>query len=494
MTKNIIVGRNLLETLTSALYEDPIVLFREYVQNSLDAYNLATRNDSSLSSHSLEVTIDIDKEKKIIIIKDNGFGISSADNFQKAMLGFGNSEKKDRSRFIGFRGIGRLSGLPFCKTLRFRNKIIGTSKIDICTWQGERYRELLNTNDETTFQEIVNAIVDIKQEEGNDPESHYFEVEIIGYGSELEDDVILNTNFEQRLRKMLPVKYDDSFPSAKLIEEQYRKFMNEELSDFMCSVVLDGTELRKAYTDVNNVLDSGLVFIPIKEKEGPNKKPGDKIGLLWFTFNKKPVAVKDDSCYGIMIRSKNVLMGDNDSFADLCTNSKRYVATYTELAATLRGVYGELLINSTVLRDNARREWFRTDEHSIFLKYVIVDFMSNLYAYRYAASKYFRARAEDKSEKKKQSLKIAIRSLLNVDENLLDVDDFCKKETKDSTREGNDNIEKPYSEEDIPRQNITKKRNYDEIMKVMEAFFIKEEKYELFLKLRAFVKKFFGKV
>ena len=30
------VSLRLLETLTSALYEDPIILFREYVQNSLD--------------------------------------------------------------------------------------------------------------------------------------------------------------------------------------------------------------------------------------------------------------------------------------------------------------------------------------------------------------------------------------------------------------------------------------------------------------------------
>ena len=33
------MGIRLLETLTSALYEDPIVLFREYVQNAVDSFN-----------------------------------------------------------------------------------------------------------------------------------------------------------------------------------------------------------------------------------------------------------------------------------------------------------------------------------------------------------------------------------------------------------------------------------------------------------------------
>lgn len=32
------MGLRLLETLTSALYEDPIVFFREYVQNSADSF------------------------------------------------------------------------------------------------------------------------------------------------------------------------------------------------------------------------------------------------------------------------------------------------------------------------------------------------------------------------------------------------------------------------------------------------------------------------
>ena len=45
MQNSIIVGKNLLETLTSALYENPVILFREYVQNSLDAYNFAIKEE-----------------------------------------------------------------------------------------------------------------------------------------------------------------------------------------------------------------------------------------------------------------------------------------------------------------------------------------------------------------------------------------------------------------------------------------------------------------
>ena len=37
MAKKVTIGKSVLETITVALYENPIILFREYVQNSLDA-------------------------------------------------------------------------------------------------------------------------------------------------------------------------------------------------------------------------------------------------------------------------------------------------------------------------------------------------------------------------------------------------------------------------------------------------------------------------
>ena len=60
MIKNISIGKNLLETITSALYEDPIILFREYVQNSVDAYKMATGQDGKDKIDNFCVNIDID--------------------------------------------------------------------------------------------------------------------------------------------------------------------------------------------------------------------------------------------------------------------------------------------------------------------------------------------------------------------------------------------------------------------------------------------------
>ena len=120
MQQEILIGRDVLETLTSSLYEDPIIIFREYVQNSLDAFNIATE-DTSLKFDGFCVNIDIDQKNKDIVIKDNGYGIK--DNFSIIMLRLGDSDKLGSKGNIGFRGIGRLSGLLFCSRLTFENKV-----------------------------------------------------------------------------------------------------------------------------------------------------------------------------------------------------------------------------------------------------------------------------------------------------------------------------------------------------------------------------------
>jgi molecular chaperone HtpG len=496
MQNNIIVGRNLLETITSALYESPIILFREYVQNSLDAYNEATKNEGKKKISNFKVEITIDKANRKITILDNGYGIKNPEKFERDMLSFGNSEKSDRSQFIGFRGIGRIAALPFCETLIFENKIQDATDIDFCTWQGAKYRKLLNSDatDNTTFEQTVRSIVEIKHKSCDANNTHYFKVEVVNYSSEIEE-LMEQLNFEASLTRLLPIKYDDSFSASKKIESKYKEFMNEDLSDFMCSVMLNEKELRKSYADDIHVLDSDIIFWEIREKSKGNKKIGDKIGLLWFTFNKKMIASKD-SDYGIMVRSKNVLMGNNDTFAALCANSKEHVATYSELTATLRGVYGELLINSSNLKDNARREWFKTDEYSVYLKYVIVDFMRRLYKYRYAASSYFRLKTGEKADAKKMELKKALIGLADVETNKIDVGEFCKNEAQEAEKaesKGDFSQEQPkYSYEDIPRQAQTKRKNYDELMRVIEEFFENEKMVEVFLKLRAYIKKKFN--
>jgi molecular chaperone HtpG len=149
-------------------------------------------------------------------------------------------------------------------------------------------------------------------------------------------------------------------------------------------------------------------------------------------------------------------------------------------------VYGELLINSLNLKDNARRDWFKMDEYSLGLKYQIIDFMKRLYKYRYAASNYFNNEIAEKSNNLKDELKEALINLVQYNQNkteyMVDVmiSDAPEKRKTESTN--------TYSDEDAPRETKLFKKNYDKIMTIVEKYYIAQNNFEEFLKLRAFMK------
>ena len=70
------VGKNVLETLTTAMYENPLFVYREYIQNGVDQIDKGIELGLLKSREDGDISISIDKFSGIISIKDNGTGIS----------------------------------------------------------------------------------------------------------------------------------------------------------------------------------------------------------------------------------------------------------------------------------------------------------------------------------------------------------------------------------------------------------------------------------
>lgn len=482
------MGLRLLETLTSALYDDPIILFREYVQNSVDAYNKAVEDDKSNFSDDFSVNITINKDD--ITIEDNGYGIPK-DMFSEKMTSIGASDKSTSPDQIGFRGIGRLSAMPFCANLIFTNKPIGLDKCLLFSWDGSKFHHLLNQSTEIELGEALEKITDLSEipYEG-DKNDHFFKVTIQGYNPAIRE-LLAQKDFKNRLQIMLPLKYDPDFQYKKQIRDKYLEYMGGSLDKFSFIVRMDGEILYKPYKD-SNILESGINFWELRYRSTQKGIPGDKIGLLWYTFNRKVTANPQDEPYGILVRSKNMLMGDHNSLADAMFRGKNedYVATFRELAQTLRGVYGEMLIHYPKLNDNARRDWFRPDSASMELRDIIFDFMKRLHNYRYVASKAFNAIETDKN---KQKLTEAFVELTSNYEPKKFVDSFYKakqtiEEKQDKTKPTPTSLYE-FADEDIPRAANTIKRFYDKIIMSLRNYYTNKNELQEFLKVRSYVKK-----
>ena len=187
-------------------------------------------------------------------------------------------------------------------------------------------------------------------------------------------------------------------------------------------------------------------------------------------------------------------MGDHNALADAMFRNKSddYVATFRELTQTLQGVYGEMLLHSTRLNDNARRDWFRPDSASIELRNIIFDFMRRLHAYRNVASKAFNAIENDKNKQKLTEAFIELTSNYEPKEFVASFYD-SKRKNEESKNENNGNS-KPdphyeFADEDIPHSSITIKKFYDKLIAFVKEFFVSKDELQEFLRLRAYLKK-----
>ena len=113
---DISIGKFTLESLTTGMYSEPESCFREYIQNAVDSIDMAIEQ-GLLQLDESRIEIIVDEDRREISIKDNGTGISSL-LARKTLLDIGNSTKLHTVN-RGFRGIGRLGGLSYCKQLSF---------------------------------------------------------------------------------------------------------------------------------------------------------------------------------------------------------------------------------------------------------------------------------------------------------------------------------------------------------------------------------------
>src|SRR4051812_37956554 len=109
------------------MYVSPVTVYREYLQNAADSIDQArAAGDIGPADHG-KVEIRIAHSDRSVCIRDNGTGIDPR-IAPAILLAIGGSPKRG-STARGFRGVGRLSGLAYCREIEFRTKAAGASSV-----------------------------------------------------------------------------------------------------------------------------------------------------------------------------------------------------------------------------------------------------------------------------------------------------------------------------------------------------------------------------
>lgn len=429
------VGASILNIITESLYDRPIVVFREYVQNSADSFR-KTPSIKNLKSN-------IWNDDKNLYFLDNGNGISER-YFENEMVSIASSGK-NRISNIGYKGIGRLSGLSYCEKLEFVNiRSFKNQQIQIFTIDCLKYNAIKDSDEYLAmqFKELMNTIGHIETASTESRKSIFniinkyedmFATRDTGFLVILHNiNFVLKHTIEEKniyieLGWMLPVKFKDELKNIK--EKKLFKILSNNKSN--------GVVPAKYYeiTFNNQEIERPITKKSLREF---TCQTDIKYGVAFYSFNSTGISIDKNNVFsGIKVYIDNMLLCDENELLPMLNRYGFLENTVNELIQTVRGLGVVIYITDKInISSNARRTFIEvTDNDALDFLEIISALIKQIYNARYAVSKYNSAnknlefdkeKLRELREKAEQALAILALDKVKMEDNSENVDRFDK--------------------------------------------------------------------
>lgn len=352
-----VFGANILENLTTGMYQDSRVIYREYIQNASDQIDIV-RREGLLATGKELIDIQLDEQGRSITITDNATGIPSS-KFREVLANIADSNKQI-GEAKGFRGIGRLCGLAYCRELVFSSKAPGESQINVLRCCAERMRELIDRNNQgekISAQVVLNEIYEFPEPiKTKDKNAHWFKVELIDVNQENRD--LLDFQYvKEYLSFVAPVPYKNKFIFRQKVYDHAEQ-LGEKIDEYR--ITLNGEPIVKNYgTKFKTSKGEDEIFdIVFKDFYDDSDH---LIAWSWFGLSHfKAVIQKDCQMRGLRLRKENIQIGDDDALKKLFKED--------------RGSHyfvGEVFAVSKTLIPNSQRDYFNENSSRLVFEQLV---------------------------------------------------------------------------------------------------------------------------
>ena len=338
------IGKDVIDSITLSMYEDPRIIYREYIQNSADQIDIAISEGILKNIEEGVIEISINVNKSVIIIEDNATGIESK-KVENVLKNIAQSSKK-RDTNKGFRGIGRLGGIAYCKKLIFETSYKGEATKSILSWDAIKLKSIINDrskNEEAT--EVIDMVTHLEVD-NEDMNSHYFKVILQG----VENQKLLSVeDVREYLSMVAPAPYQRHFIFKDVIYDKLKK-ENIPLDEY--NIYVNTDKIEKAYTTsiyegsnhekkkIDQITE--LKFFPINDQK--NKL----LAFGWYGISNFEKQIPNvNPARGIRLRKGNIQIGTNDTLIPFFKEQRGNNYFYGEIFALDKG-----------LIPNARRDYF----------------------------------------------------------------------------------------------------------------------------------------
>ena len=204
------VGPEIFQLVTSGMYDSPLAIYREYVQNAADSIALS-------GSPAGAVRITISRPESSVTIFDNGPGLSR-EQAVEALVPLAQSQKP-RTLSRGFRGIGRLSGLAFAETVTFLTRSHPDEPITRISWDGAKINQLAQNS--ALSWDAIRECVTIDTNTDLERPEQFFEAKIDGVGRHAAGQLLNEKVVRTYIGEVCPVPMRHEFSYAREIESLF---------------------------------------------------------------------------------------------------------------------------------------------------------------------------------------------------------------------------------------------------------------------------------
>ena len=277
-------SKRLLDLMINSIYTNKEIFLRELISNASDAidklaYRSLTDQNLDIDTSKLEIKIEVDKDKRQIIIKDNGCGMTEQElenNLgtiaQSGSLAFKEAnEKKEDIDIIGQFGVGFYSAFMVSDKVTVESKSVDEAQahkwestgaegytIEPCDKQDvgttitlhikennedEKYSEFL---EQYKIQELIKRYSDYIRHPIKMDIEHKHKKE----GTEDEYETHIET---ETINSMIPIWKKEK---SKVTKEEYNSFYTEKFNDFMPPLKVIHSSVEGQFTY------NALLYIP----------------------------------------------------------------------------------------------------------------------------------------------------------------------------------------------------------------------------------------
>lgn len=372
------IGKSQMRQYMGELYENCMVVYREYIQNACDAIEDAVSQGLIPDRKKTTIIVNIDIFNRNITIEDEGVGISEA-NIGPFLVDVASSKKVNRA---GQYGIGRLNGANYCDEIRYETSFAGEAVKSTLTWDVKKAREICNApNQDPTVEEIIDLVTTLHPKEAEDVDKHYCRVTLTNVNN---DELMDEEKVIEYIRQIAPVDFCTDFKD-NLLKPSMDYSVNRGFADrfkdlWIYKISVNESPVEKVYSSEADPFEFGSIrCFSLKDN-----KTQEELAWGWYAMNKEAKQMNDFSFSYIRARHCNYQIGPSTLLAGL----------YPSLVAQSYFI-GEIYLVHEQLKPTASRDGINQNATKLIFETAAKKFFKELSTLYNRTSK-FRSEVVDK--------------------------------------------------------------------------------------------------